>query len=737
MLNSRLTALEMIQSRSYKAPVEKSANVEDIFASNVFNKKMMKHYLSEDVYDKLLSCIEHSEPLTRDIAGPVAKAVKAWALEKGATSYSHWFQPLTGLAAEKHDAFLDLSGGEAITKFTGDELVQQEPDASSFPNGGLRSTFEARGYTAWDCSSPIFIFETKHGKTLCIPTIFVSYTGEALDYKLPLLRSMALLDKAAVAVCNYFDKNVKRVSATLGPEQEYFLIDEAYFNLRPDLILTGRTVFGASPARHQQLADHYFGSIPERVFAFMNELETEAHKLGIPLKTRHNEVAPAQYECAPRFQDLNVAIDHSLMLMDIMDRTARQHNFRCLLHEKPFAGINGSGKHNNWSMGTDTGKNLLSPGSNPRENMMFLSFFTTVIRAVFEHADLLRASIASAGNDFRLGANEAPPAIMSVFLGSQLSKILDDIAEPPRTRNKDTSNPYLKLGITKIPELLLDNTDRNRTSPFAFTGNKFEFRAVGSSANSSHPMTILNVIVAEQLAIFKKKVDSKVNRGRKLEAALLDVIRENIKESEAIRFEGDGYSDEWVHEAAKRGLSNIKKTPAALKAFLSEKSMKLFKETGLFTEGENAARHAVMVENYILKVKMEADIISELAMTNIVPTAIKYQQELLENVKLAKDSGLSDTSVKMQKELIEIIGSHINNIIEKNEKMNKARHKADALGSTGHGPQEGSIEDSAQAYAEDVFPFFDFIREHVDALEVLLPDETWPMPKYREMLFIR
>ena len=728
MTNPRFKALHTIETRRSIPPIGRSARPSEIFGSNVFSKNVMKHYLSKEVFKKLQAAMEHGATIDREIADPVASAIKAWALDKGAGHFTHWFQPLTGLAAEKHDSFLEFSDGEAIDKFSGDELAQQEPDASSFPNGGLRSTFEARGYTAWDCSSPVFIFENTYGKTLCIPTIFVSYTGESLDYKIPILKSMAALDKAAVDVCHYFDKSVKRVVPTLGAEQEYFLVDESYFHLRPDLVLCGRTIFGSAPARGQQLDDHYFGSIPERAFAFMNELEIEALKMGIPLKTRHNEVAPGQFECAPRFEEMNVAIDHGQILMDLIDRTARKHKLRSLLHEKPFAGINGSGKHNNWSLGTDTGKNLLSPGTNPQDNLMFLVFFTTTIKAVFEHADLLRASIGSPGNDHRLGANEAPPAIISAFIGSQLTKVLDEIAYPSRGKKKDQPAAYLKLGISKIPELFLDNTDRNRTSPFAFTGNKFEFRAVGSSANSARPMTVLNTIVAEQLKDFKKKVDGKIKRGRKKEAAMLDVIKEYIKTSAAIRFEGDGYSEDWVKEAASRGLSNIQKTPHAMDAYLSDKSVEVFTNNGIFGKEELHARYEVFVEDYLNKIKIEGDLHSEIGITAIIPAAVKYQRQLLDNIESAANAGLNKKIVSAQVKLAEQVGSYINQVAETEEDITKARKKAE---------KAKTPTDEAKAYADNVIPFYYKMREAVDNLERIIPDELWPLPKYREMLFLR
>ncbi|MCL4144487.1 UNVERIFIED_CONTAM: hypothetical protein GTU68_066357 [Idotea baltica] len=708
-------------------PIDKSQRPSELFGENVFNRKMMKHYLSKDDYLELIRCAEEGKTLDRKISGPVANGIKSWALDKGATHYTHWFQPLTGRTAEKHNSFLELTDGEAIDKFSGDELSQQEPDVSSFPSGGSRVTFEARGYTAWDCSSPVFIFETTYGITLCIPTIFVSFTGEALDFKTPLLRSMALIDEAAVAICKYFDPEVNRVIPTLGAEQEYFLIDRSFYDLRPDLVLTGRTVFGKPSVRGQQLDDHYFGSIPERAFAFMNELELECHRLGIPLKTRHNEVAPSQFECAPNFENLNIAIDHGLMIMDLIDRTARKHNLAALLHEKPFASINGSGKHNNWSLRTNTDKNLLSPGSNPQENLMFLTFFVTVIKAVHEHAALLRASIASAGNDRRLGNNEAPPSIISVFLGKQLTKVLDDIETPPRRKKNQQVSELLHLGIAEIPELLLDNTDRNRTSPFAFTGNKFEFRAVGSSSNSSAPMMVLNLIVAEQLKHFKKRVDSKMNRGRNKEAAILDMIREYIATSKAVRFEGDGYSDEWKKEAAMRNLPNLESTPQALAAYLYPKSLRLFASSGIFLDNEIEARCEVLINNYLNKIQTEAGIIEELAMTVVIPDAIKYQKELMENLQQLSALGLAKKSKYGLEKLVAELGKYIDTIIQTCDEMVQEQEKAEKIPSN---------RERAFLYEEKVIPNFSIIRDQVDRLEGILPDGLWLLPKYREMLFL-
>ena len=650
--------------------------------------------------------------------------MKSWAIGKSATHYTHWFQPLTGSTAEKHDAFFEpTADGDVIERFSGDALAQQEPDASSFPSGGIRNTFEARGYTAWDPSSPAFIM----ARTLCIPTVFVSYTGEALDYKVPLLKALNALDKAAVDVCHYFDKSVEKVNASLGIEQEYFLVDLALFNARPDLYLTGRTLFGHMSAKNQQLEDHYFGSIPERVYAFMQDMETEALLLGIPLKTRHNEVAPSQFECAPIYEEINLAIDHNSLLMDLMDRTARRHNFKVLLHEKPYAGINGSGKHNNWSMITNTGKNLLSPGKTPKNNLMFLAFFVNTIRAVYEHADLLRASIASVNNDHRLGANEAPPAIISIFLGSQLSDLLDDI-ETSRISKRIKEDALLWQGIPKIPQILKDNTDRNRTSPFAFTGNKFELRAVGSSANSASPMTILNVIVADQLRKYKYDVDKLIKKGEKKDVALLMVIKKYIKESKNIRFEGNGYSEEWEKEAAMRGLANIKTTPKALDALLSDKTDNLFAETGVYTKRESVARHEILLENFFKKLQIEARVIGELGINIIIPTAIGYQSKLVENVKGLKEIGLKEDTYKAQLDIISKIAEHVNFIKSDIDSMIDERKKANKI---------EDLREKAIVYDEKVKPFFQAIRYHVDKLEQLVDDSTWPLPKFRELLFIK
>ncbi|MCB9231818.1 MAG: glutamine synthetase III [Bacteroidia bacterium] len=728
MENTRHKALEVIQSRKPSVSAKPVEKVSEIFGQHVFTLEKMKTYLERDIYDQMAYIIEHGETLDRSIADKVANAIKIWAMEKGATHYTHWFQPLTGLTAEKHDAFFDLEKGEPVERFSGGNLAQAEPDASSFPSGGIRNTFEARGYTAWDPSSPAFIFENRFGKTLCIPTIFVSYTGEALDFKAPLLKSMEALNQAAVPVCQLFDRNITRVVATLGAEQEYFLVDRSLYDLRPDLVLTGRTLLGHRPARGQQLDDHYFGSISERVFAFMKEFETEAYKLGIPLTTRHNEVAPSQFECAPIFEEINVAVDHNQLLMDLMDRVASNHNFKVLLHEKPFAGINGSGKHNNWSMGTNTGKNLLSPGSNPKDNLMFLTFFVNIIKAVHDHADLLRASIASASNDHRLGANEAPPAIISAFIGSQLTEILDELEKPSRKKLDNSPKSYLKLGISKIPEILLDNTDRNRTSPFAFTGNKFEFRAVGSSANNSAPMTVLNTIVADQLVEFKKTLERKTTRGKKKETAILEILRAYIKDSKNVRFEGNGYSQEWVEEAERRGLSNIKKTPRALDAYVTDSSLHLFARRNIFTPKEAHARHDIMLDHYIMKVQIEARVLGDLCMNQVIPATISYLNQLLSNVQAMKAAGLDKSLYAAQTELVSEISGHLNAVKTKVDQLVESRKKANSIAGT---------RDRAIAYADEVLPFIAEIRYHGDKLESLVSDELWPLPKYREMLFLR
>ena len=723
MSNIRFQALQTVLTRTipeFKAP---SAKASEYYGINVFDKKKMREFLSKEAYESIISSIDHGEPVHRDMADQVASAMKAWALGKGASHYTHWFQPLTGTTAEKHDAFFEPTLDGAIEKFSGDALAQQEPDASSFPNGGIRNTFEARGYTAWDPSSPAFIM----GRTLCIPTVFVSYTGEALDYKVPLLKALNALDKAAVDVCQYFDKSVEKVNASLGIEQEYFLVDLALFNARPDMYLTGRTLFGHLSAKNQQLEDHYFGSIPTRVYAFMQDFELEALQLGIPLKTRHNEVAPSQFECAPIYEEINLAIDHNQLLMDIMDRVGKRHNFKVLLHEKPYAGVNGSGKHNNWSMITNTGKNLLSPGKTPKSNLMFLTFFVNTIKAVYEHADLLRASIASVNNDHRLGANEAPPAIISIFLGSQLSDVLDEI-ETSRISKKAKEEALLWQGIPKIPQILQDNTDRNRTSPFAFTGNKFELRAVGSSANSASPMTILNLIVADQLKKFKIDVDKLLKKGEKKDVALLTVIKRYIKESKAIRFEGNGYSEEWEQMAESRNLANIKTTPKALDALITEKAEAVFESTGVFSRREAHARHEVLLEDFYKKLQIEARVIGELVNSLIIPAAINYQSKLVENVRGLKEIGLDESVYAAQLDIIKKLAEHINFIKTNTDLMVDERKNANGI---------DDARERAIAYDEKVKAYFDPIRYHVDKLEQLVDDAVWPLPKFRELMFLK
>jgi glutamine synthetase len=711
--------------------VDSSDKITSIFGSRVFTLKTAREFLSDEAFKSLQSSIKSNQKIDRAMANQIANGLRAWAESKGVTHFTHWFQPLTGTTAEKHDSFFTLKGdGTPIEQFEGDALVQQEPDASSFPSGGLRATFEARGYTAWDPSSPAFIMEIGGGKTLCIPTIFVSYTGQSLDYKAPLLKALDSLNKAAVDVCNYFDKNISNVTATLGWEQEYFVIDEALFNARPDLVMTGRTVFGHTSAKNQQLEDHYFGSIPERIYSYMRDFETESYKLGIPLRTRHNEVGPAQFECAPIFEEVSVAVDHNSLLMDVMDRVARRHNLRVLLHEKPFAGINGSGKHNNWSMATDTGVNLLAPGKTPKTNLMFLTFFVNTIKAVHDYADILRASIASAPNDHRLGANEAPPAIISVFIGQYLTKVLNDVKERVSDKMDETDESLLKIDIHKsIPELLMDNTDRNRTSPFAFTGNKFEFRAVGSTANCANPMTVLNTIMADTLKQFKKEVDELIGKGEKKEIAIMQVIRQYIVASEKVLFEGDGYSEAWANEAEKRGLDNIKTTPLALDAMVTEKAKNLFSSNNIYTHSELEARHEIELEKYIKKVQIESRIIGELATSHILPASIRYQNLLANNIKGLKEAGLAVSAYSNQKQILERISEHINKTSDLVEKMIGARKVCNNMTDT----RTKAI--AYQSQVKDIF--FDEIRYHVDKLELLVDDREWYLPKYRELLFLR
>ena len=731
MESLRFKAINDLTASANGKDIGRSTKITAIFNENVFTLKVAREFLSDEAYKSLVASVKGAKKIDRAVANQIASGLRQWAESKGVTHFTHWFQPLTGSSAEKHDSFFTLKGdGTPIETFDGDTLIQQEPDASSFPSGGLRATFEARGYTAWDPSSPAFIMDIGEGKTLCIPTIFVSYTGEVLDYKAPLLKALEALNKNAVDVCNYFDKNVSKVTATLGWEQEYFVVDEAKFNARPDLIASGRTVFGHAPAKGQQLEDHYFGSIPERVYAFMRDFETESYRLGIPLRTRHNEVAPAQFECAPIFEEVGVAVDHNTLLMDIMDRVAKRHKLRVLFHEKPFAGINGSGKHNNWSMATDTGVNLLAPGKTPKTNLMFLTFFVNIIKAVHEYSDVLRASIASAGNDHRLGANEAPPAIISVFIGGYLSKVLEDVKQRVSDKFDEQDEAILKLDLHRsIPELLLDNTDRNRTSPFAFTGNKFEFRAVGSAANCANAMTVLNTIMAEQLKQFKRDVDALIDKGEKKEIAIMHVIREYIVSSEKVLFEGDGYSDDWHKEAERRGLPNVRTTPYALDAMVTDKAKQLFEGNGVYSHAELEARHEIELEKYIKKVQIEARIMGEMATSHILPGAIRYQNTLIENIRGLKEIGLDESSYLNQQHILAKISEHIAKVSSLVEQMIDARKKANALTDT---------REKAIAYSENIKEaFFDKIRYSVDKLELLVGDQYWLLPKYREMLFLR
>jgi glutamine synthetase len=728
MSTLRFTAIKETFNRKpveVKEPERRSA----IFGANVFNENAMRQYLTKDSYNSVMDAVENGSKIDRSVADHISTGMKEWAITKGATHYTHWFQPLTGATAEKHDAFFETIGnGQAIEKFGGGQLVQQEPDASSFPNGGIRNTFEARGYTAWDPTSPAFIY----GTTLCIPTIFVAYTGEALDNKTPLLRSLQTVDKAATAVAKYFDKNVSKVTATLGWEQEYFLIDKALAASRPDLLLAGRTLLGHASAKGQQLDDHYFGSIPTRVLNYMRDLETECMLLGVPVKTRHNEVAPNQFELAPIFEEANLAVDHNSLLMDVMDKVAERHNFMVLFHEKPFAGINGSGKHNNWSLATSTGVNLLSPGSTPMKNLQFLTFFINTIKAVHDYEELIRASIASASNDHRLGANEAPPAIISVFIGSQLTEVLDELEKVTNGKLSPQEKTELKLNVVgKIPEILLDNTDRNRTSPFAFTGNKFELRAVGSLANCAMPMTVLNAIVAQQLTEFKASVDALIkDKKMKKDDAIFNVLREYIKKSKKIRFEGDGYGEAWEKEAAKRGLSNNKTTPEALKANVSKKAISLYENLEIMTKVEIEARHEIQVEEYAMHIQIEGRILGDIARNHVIPTAIRYQNILIENVQGLKN--IYGNSFKKyageQMQLIESISEHIAQINKGITDMINERKKANKI---------DNGEKRAFAYCDKVKPYFEEIRYHCDKLELLVDDEIWPLTKYRELLFTR
>src|SRR5690554_339927 len=729
MTTFRFQAIKEATSR-IPVQVADSGRKSAIFGQNVFNDKAMKQFLNIDAYKALKDAINLGKKIDRNMADHVAIGMKQWALSKDVTHYTHWFQPLTGITAEKHDAFFETSmdGSDPVERLSGGALVQQEPDASSFPNGGIRNTFEARGYTAWDPTSPAFIY----GTTLCIPTVFVSYTGEALDYKTPLLRALQAVDDAATEVAKYFDKNVTKVNSTLGWEQEYFLVDSAMAASRPDISLAGRTLLGHTAAKGQQLDDHYFGSIPSRALNFMRQLEKECMLLGIPVKTRHNEVAPNQFELAPIFEETNLAVDHNSLLMDLMQKVAEKHHFKVLFHEKPFAGVNGSGKHNNWSLSTNTGVNLLSPSSTPMKNLRFLTFFINTIKAVNEHEALLRASIASASNDHRLGANEAPPAIISVFIGEQLTKVLEELQNVTNGKLSPEEKTDLKLNVVgKIPEILLDNTDRNRTSAFAFTGNKFEFRAVGSTANCANPMTVLNAIVAKQLIDFKVKVDELIkSKKMKKDDAIFNVLREYIKDSKRIRFEGDGYGEAWEKEAERRGLSNHKTTPEALKAKISKKSIELFEELGIMSKVETEARYEIEMEEYTMRIQIEGRVLGDIARNHIIPTAIQYQNILIENVQGLKNIYGTDFKnyATEQMHLIEQISEHLAKINKGITDMIEERKKANKI---------EDAEERALAYCHQVKSYFQIIRYHCDKLELLIDDELWPLTKYRELLFTK
>ena len=732
MSTLRFKALAELPFRNYRKDnsIDVPSKLSELYCQNVFSEVTMREYLTKEAFQSILDAIKKGAKIPRHIADQVAVAMKDWAMSKGATHYTHWFQPLTGSTAEKHDSFFTpIEGGRAIERFSGALLIQQEPDASSFPNGGIRNTFEARGYTAWDPTSPAFIM----GTTLCIPSIFISYTGETLDYKAPLLRALNAVDEAATDVCKaYFDKNVTKVTPTLGWEQEYFLVDTALYQSRPDLVLTGKTLLGHSPAKGQQLDDHYFGSIPTRVMNYMKELEIECMKLGIPVTTRHNEVAPNQFELAPMFEEANVAVDHNSLLMDIMARIAHKHHFSILFHEKPFAGVNGSGKHNNWSLATDTGENLLSPGKNPKKNLQFLTFFVNTLKAVHDYADLLRASIASASNDHRLGANEAPPAIISAFIGSQLFRVLGELEKVTDGKLSPEEKTDLKLNVVgKIPEILLDNTDRNRTSPFAFTGNKFEIRAVGSSANCAEVMTVMNVIAAKQLKTFKAEVDALIETGLKKDEAIFNILREYIKDCKNIMFEGDGYSGDWAKEAKKRGLNNLKTTPEALKQELNKKFVDLYEELGIYSHREFEARNEIKLEKYSTVIDIEGRVLADIARNHIIPAALNYQNRLIENVRGLKEIFTEKefkTLAKEQLSLISQISENVSKIKVGVDDLLSARDKAkNASGS----------QKQAEEYCKNVIPLFDVIRDGSDALEMMVDDELWPMTKYRELLFTR
>ena len=722
--------VEAIKECLQHTPVEpniESSKLSSIYGKDVFHEEAMRQYLTKDALRAVMSAIEKGSKINRENAQQVASGMKQWAMERGATHYTHWFQPLTGTSAEKHDAFFEpVDACHAMERFDGAQLIQQEPDASSFPNGGLRNTFEARGYTAWDPTSPAFVV----GTTLCIPTVFVSYTGEALDNKTPLLRSIAAVDSAATAVCQYFDKNVNKVVATLGAEQEYFLVDSSLYAARPDLVLTGRTLFGQPPAKGQQMEDHYFGAIPQRVLEFLRDLEQDCMRLGIPVKTRHNEAALNQFEIAPIYEEANIAVDHNMLLMELMERTSARHNFKVLFHEKPFKGVNGSGKHNNWALATNTGVNLFSPGKTPKSNLQFLTFFVCAIKAVYDNADLLRACIATASNDHRLGAAEAPPAIMSIFIGTQLTAVLSELEQVSDGRLSPEEKTELKLNVVgKIPEILLDNTDRNRTSPFAFTGNKFEFRAPGSSINCAGPVTVLNTIMAAQLTEFKMQVDAMIERGIKKDDAIFNVLRDYIKASSKILFEGDGYSDDWVEEATRRGLSNRKTTPEALEAFIDPRVEELYRRMGVMDRHEVEARYEIEMEKYLKTIQIEARVMGDIARNHIIPVVISYQNRLLENVRGMREIFGDEymTYAHSQVELIKKLSEHlvvvkalVDDIIDERRRINRLP----------------DVRERAYEYAQNVKEkYFDVLRYHCDKLEMLMDDEMWPLVKYRELLF--
>lgn len=729
MSKMRFFALEELAGRKPVEVLLPSDKLSDYYASHVFDHRKMQEYLPREAYRAVIDAEEKGIPISREMADLIANGMKSWAKSFRVTHYTHWFQPLTDGTAEKHDGFIEFADdGEVIERFSGKLLIQQEPDASSFPNGGIRNTFEARGYTAWDVSSPAFIVDT----TLCIPTIFISYTGDALDYKTPLLKALTAVDKAATEVCRLFDKNIDRVTANLGWEQEYFLVDTALFNARPDLALTGRTLMGHSSAKDQQLDDHYFGAISPRVTAFMKELELESHKLGIPLKTRHNEVAPNQFELAPIYEDVNLANDHNQLVMDLMKRIAGKHEFSVLLHEKPFKGINGSGKHNNWSLSTNTGINLFSPGKNPKGNLLFLTFLVNVLMMVYKNQDLLRASISSAGNSHRLGANEAPPAILSIFLGRHLSRMLDDLArQVSNTKMTPEEKTALKLGIGRIPEILLDNTDRNRTSPFAFTGNRFEFRASGSSSNCAASMIVINAAMARQLNIFREQAETLMNQGVGRDEAVFRILKELIIASAPIRFEGDGYSEEWRKEAARRGLTNITHVPEALLKYDSPQAREVLIGEKIFNEDELKSRIEVELEKYTKKIQIESRVLGDLAINHIVPTAVSYQNRLLDNLYKMKQVFPEDEFAQMspdRKTLVKEISRRVTSIKKLVSDMTEARKSANRL---------ERHQEKAFAYDKDVRPYLDQIRDHIDHLEMEIDDEIWPLPKYRELLFAK